>query len=170
MCGQVMGESPAVAPPWRPPDPSQIDSSYRPAWAGTGAPSQRDVDKASRQLRWAWLAIAFVGSVNVGLAFIAQMRSVRVLQQQGFAWGAAIEGGIYLVLAFFIWRWSLIALGIATVLLLFDAAVTLLVLHRFGGLLLRAAILYAVYQGFHALDALKKHHAAEAASDQLKAA
>jgi hypothetical protein len=164
MCGQA-GESSGVAP-WQPPDPSQVDTaSY---WPESRGPSQRDVNKAASQLRWAWLAVAFVGSVNVALAAIAGM-GVPLLQRY-LGWGAALEGGVYLILAFFIWRRSLIALGIATVLLLIDAVVVLLVVHQFAGIVLRAAILYAVFQGFYAIDVLKKHRAAEGISDQPRAA
>lgn len=166
MCGQAGDPASGVAP-WQPPDSSQADSASH--WAVSRGPSKRDVDKATSQLRWAWLAVAFVGSVNVALYAIAELGGVTLMKQY-FSWGAALEGGVYLILAFFIWQRSLIALGIAIVLLLIDAVVVLLVVHQFAGIVLRAAILYAVFQGFYAIDVLKKQKAAEGMSDQPRAA
>jgi hypothetical protein len=113
------------------------------------------VRQARSRLRWAWGAAAFVGGLGAGISLIAELGPVPELQTL-FNWGSLVEGGIYCLLAYFIYRRSKIALGIATALYILDFIAILVTGHAVGVSFVRLAILFAFFRAFTAIDVLKQ--------------
>ena len=90
------------------------------AVTGAVAPAQQpqvrpalpaEVQKAQKRVRHAWQFFAFIGALSVVAGTVAELANVDLLQNY-FDWYSVAEGAIFLVLAYFIRRGSLIALGI----------------------------------------------------------
>src|SRR5947207_4235847 len=91
------------------------------AVTGAVAPAQQpqvrpalpaEIQKAQKRVRHAWQFIAFIGALSVVLGTVAELGNIDLLQNY-VDWYAVVEGAIFLVLAYFVRRGSLIALGIA---------------------------------------------------------
>ena len=169
----VCATTAAIAPAgqsgeWQPPpDAAPIPlASSAASWAsGAGTtipagPRLTEVIRAQKQLKWAWSAAAVIGTINVAAGALAELIPVPALLHL-VNWGAAVEGAIYIVLAYFIRRGSRVALGIATGLLGLDAAALLLAGQVAGAVSpLRLVILFALVRGFGAIAVLRRASAA----------
>src|SRR2546430_2649431 len=91
------------------------------AVTGAVAPAQQpqvrsalpaEIQKAQKRVRHAWQFIAFIGALSVVAGTVAELANVDLLQNY-FDWYSVAEGAIFLALAYFVRRGSLIALGIA---------------------------------------------------------
>jgi hypothetical protein len=151
---------------WKPPPASEVDLSYKPAWAApTGVASSASLAKAVSRVRWAWGAAAFVGTLNIGIGAAAEFVPVPVLVKVGFGWPGIIEGLIYLVLAYFIHRLSVVALLIAMGLYALDAIVTTIAVHSAAGVGVRVVILLIFWRAIGAIADLKKSREAAKADE-----
>ena len=169
MCATTAAIAPAGQPrEWQPPpdaEPVQLASSAA-SWAsGPGTtilagPRSTEVERARKQLKWAWTAAAFIGTINVAAGALAELIPIPALLHL-VNWGAVVEGAIYIVLAYFIRRGSKIALGITTGLLVLDAVALLLAGQLVGAVSpLRIVIFLALVRGFSAISVLRRAHAA----------
>ncbi|MCB9547003.1 MAG: hypothetical protein H6706_14275 [Myxococcales bacterium] len=127
-------------------------------------------DPASR-VKVAQGVIWFVGGLTLILGVVAEVAQVRLLLELGMGWIAAGVGVVFGVLGYFVGKRSMIALGLATGLLLVDTVLTLMATTgagRFpsGAVFVRVFLLIALFQGFGAIKALK---AADARKDQADA-
>jgi hypothetical protein len=151
---------------WQPPPASEVNLSYKPAWAvPTGVASSASLTKAASRVRWAWGAAAFVGVVNIGIGAAAEFVPIPILLKVGFGWPGIIEGLIYLVLAYFIYRLSVVALLLAMGLYALDAVVTLIAVHSAGGVGVRIVVLLIFWRAIGAIADLKKSRAAAKADE-----
>jgi hypothetical protein len=122
MCAAVGAIAPAQ-PVWTAPkDVAGAGELSRSAasWATTpGAIRQTDLDKATKGVRRAFRIYAVIGALNLGISLLAELADLTALQGL-FDWYSAIEGGIFLVIAFFVRRGSLPAAIVGAVLYLLD--------------------------------------------------
>jgi hypothetical protein len=162
--GRSSGSAPVEA--WQPPPASEVNLSYKPAWAvPTGVASSATLAKGVSRVRWAWGAAAFVGAVNIGLGAAAELVPIPILLKVGLGWPGVVEGTIYLVLAYFISRLSIVALLIAMGLYAFDAIITMITLHSAGGVGVRVVVLLIFWRAIGAIADLKKSRAAAKADE-----
>jgi len=131
MCATMGMIAPAQQPQvWQPPTvsgpPVQYASSAAGWVGGREARPTTDIEllKARNSVRRAARIFMIVGGVSAGLGLAAEIGNITVLLSL-FDWGAVVEGGIFLLLAFFAWRGSLIATGIGTGLYVLDTLVLL---------------------------------------------
>jgi hypothetical protein len=96
------------------------------SWATTpGTIPQTDLDKAKKGVRRAFRIYAIIGVINIGLGSLAELADLTALQSI-FNWYSAIEGGIFLVIAYFVRRGSLAATVVGAVLYLLDTLALIL--------------------------------------------
>ena len=149
------------------------------AVTGAVAPAQQpqvrsalpaEVQKAQKRVTHAWQFIAFIGALSVVAGTVAELANVDLLQNY-FDWYSVAEGAIFLVLAYFVRRGSLIALGIAIGLYALDTA-ALFATGHFG--IIRILILLFLLRSLGAANLLRQHRKALAqqptAQDQPRAA
>ena len=149
------------------------------AVTGAVAPAQQpqvrpalpaEVQKAQKRVKHAWQFIAFIGALSVVAGTIAELANVDLLQNY-FDWYSVAEGAIFLVLAYFVRRGSLIALGIAIGLYALDTA-ALFATGHFG--IIRILILLFLLRSLGSANLLRQHRKALAqqptAQDQPRAA
>jgi len=149
------------------------------AVTGAVAPAQQpqvrpalpaEVQKAQKRVRHAWQFIAFIGALSVVAGAVAELANIDLLQNY-FDWYSVAEGAIFLVLAYFVRRGSLIALGIAIGLYALDT-VTLFATGHFG--IIRILILLFLLRSLGSANLLRQHRKALAqqptAQDQPRAA
>lgn len=131
MCATVGAIAPAQ-PVWTPPkDAASASELSRSAasWAATpGTIRQTDLDKATKGVRRAFRIYAIIGLINVGLGSLAELADLTALQS-AFDWFSAIEGGIFLVIAYFVRRGSLTASIVGAVLYFLDTLALILTAH-----------------------------------------
>jgi hypothetical protein len=116
----------AIAPPqplWTPPKEAagagELASSAA-SWATSpGVIRKADLDKATKGVRRAFWIYAIVGTINLGIGLLAELADLTPLQGL-FNWYSAVEGGIFLVIAFFVRGGSLPATIVGAVLYLLD--------------------------------------------------
>jgi hypothetical protein len=167
ICATTAAIAPAGQPqPWQPPadaGPVAFASSAA-SWAsgqGTTSPAgvrSSELARARKDLKWAWSGAAFIGTINVVAGALAELVPITALLRL-VNWGAAVEGAIYILLAYFIRRGSKIALGLATGLLVLDGIALLIAGQAIGAVSpLRIVILLALVRGFHAIDVLRRAH------------
>src|SRR2546430_268458 len=129
-----------------------------------------EVQKAQKRVKHAWQFIAFIGALSVVAGTVADLANVDLLQNY-FDWYSVAEGAIFLVLAYFVRRGSLIALGIAIGLYALDTA-ALLATGHFG--IIRILILLFLLRSLGSANLLRQHRKALAqqptAQDQPRAA
>src|SRR5437667_7354752 len=178
MCAVTGAVAPAQQPlVWQPPNqataPTELASSAA-SWAASGAAVRpalpTDIQKAQKRVRHAWQFIAFIGALSVVLGTVAELGNIDLLQNY-VDWYAVVEGAIFLVLAYFVRRGSLIALGIAIGLYALDT-VALFATGHFG--IIRILILLFLLRSLGAANLLRQHRKALAqqptAQDQPRAA
>jgi hypothetical protein len=122
MCAAVGGVAPAQ-PVWTPPQEAagapELAASAA-SWAmSAGAIRKTDLDKAKKGVRRAFRVYAAFGAINLGMGAIAELADLTALQGL-FNWYGAIEGAIFLVIAYFVRGGSLPATIIGGVLYLLD--------------------------------------------------
>ena len=122
MCATVGAIAPAQ-PVWTPPkdaaDAGELASSAA-SWAlPAGAIRKTDLDKAIKGVRRAFQIYAILGVLNLGLGLLAELADLTALQGL-FNWYSAIEGGIFLVIAYFVRSGSMPAAIVGAVLYFLD--------------------------------------------------
>jgi len=168
----VMGAIAPVQQPWQPPvdaaAPSELASSAA-SWAGGYAsrPSlNQDLEKAHKHVRRAVRYFAVYGGIAAGLGVAAEVFDWTAIQSI-FNWFSAIEGGIFLVLAYLASRKSAVAIGIGAGLYFLD---TLALLFSGHFSYLRLFILAVLIRSVLAANMLSKRAKTVAAPDQSRAA
>lgn len=116
-------------------------------------------------LAYAASALAIVGALGLITGGIAEIFSITPMLQRGMNLGVAAQGLIYLILAFFVHRRSLVAAGLAVALVALDMIALLFLptgtagISSVGGLILRAILLVYLIRGVGALRALRSSSA-----------
>jgi len=178
MCAVTGAIAPAQQPQvWQPPNqaapPTELASSAA-SWAVTGGVVRpalpAEIQKAQKRVRHAWQFIAFIGALSVVAGTVAELANIDLLQNY-FDWYSVAEGATFLVLAYFVRRGSLIALGIAIGLYALDTA-ALFATGHFG--IIRILILLFLLRSLGSANLLRQHRKALAqqptAQDQPRAA
>jgi len=164
MCAVTGAVAPAQQPQvWQPPTqapaPTELASSAA-SWAtsgGTVGPAlPADIQKAQKRVRRVWQFITFIGALSVVAGTVAELGNVDLLQSY-FDWYSVAEGAIFLVLAYFIRRGSLIALGITIGLYALDT-VALFATGHFG--IIRILILLFLLRSLGSANLLRQHRKA----------
>ena len=167
---------------WNPPTLAPIPAAASPlasvsagstsAGLGSAAAAAASL-KAQKALRQAFWLFVIVGGLSVGLGAVAELGEISELQGL-FNWYSVGEGAIFLVLAYFTWRGSLIAAMIGAGLYVLDT-VLLLVTGYFS--IVRVAIIIGLartimtaYQFRQRAQQLSAQSGAGAAPDQTRAA
>jgi hypothetical protein len=178
MCAVTGAVAPAQQPlVWQPPNQATAPTELAPSAASgavTGAavrpPLPAEIQKAQKRVRHAWQFIAFIGALSIVAGTVAELGNIDLLQNY-FDWYAVAEGAIFLVLAYFVRRGSLIALGIAIGLYALDT-VALFATGHFG--IIRILILLYLLRSFGSANLLRRHRKAlaqqPAAQEQPRAA
>jgi len=122
MCATVGAIAPAQ-PVWTPPreaaGAAELASSAS-SWATSpGAIRKTDLDKATKGVRRAFRIYTIVGVINLGLGLLAELANLTALQSS-FNWYSAIEGGVFLLIAYFVRSGSLPATIVGAVLYFLD--------------------------------------------------
>ncbi|MDQ6883612.1 MAG: hypothetical protein M3077_05145 [Candidatus Dormibacteraeota bacterium] len=173
MCAVTGAIAPVGQPqPWQAPrdavGPEALASSAA-SWAGgyQGRPSlPLELEKARKQVGWAARYFAVIGGLSAGLGICAELFEwTSVLGF--FNWFSAIEGAIFVVLAYFARGASVVAIGIGAGLYFLDTLALLLSGH-FS--LFRLLILAVLIRAVLAANMVRKHAAASRAQDQSRAA
>jgi hypothetical protein len=171
LCATVGAIAPAQ-PVWTPPkdvaSAAELSGSAA-SWATTpGAIRQTDLDKATKGVRRAFRIYAALGAINVGLGAFAELSGLTALQSV-FDWFTAIEGGIFLVIAFFVRRGSLPAAIVGAVLYFLDT-LALIATGHFS--VVRIVILVFLGEAILASNQLRKQRKAmqQPPGDQSRAA
>jgi len=128
MCATVGAIAPAQ-PVWTPPKEvagaAELSSSAA-SWAtAPGTIRKTDLDKAIKGVRRAFRIYAIIGVLNLGVGLLAELGDLTALQGL-FNWYSAIEGGIFLVIAYFVRRGSLAATIVGALLYLLDTLALIL--------------------------------------------
>jgi hypothetical protein len=145
MCAVVA----AIAPAQQPVAGAASPGAVRPALPA-------DVVKAQKRVREAWQFLGFIGAVWLVIGTIAELGNIDGLLNY-FDWYTAAEGAVFLVLAYFIRRGSLIALGIAIALYALDT-VALVVTGHFG--IIRILILIFLARSLGSANLVRQHRKA----------
>lgn len=173
MCAVYGAGTPVQQPqPWVPPAdsaaPPELASSAA-SWAGGYAsrPSlNQDLKKAHKHVRRAVLYFAIYGGIAAGLGVAAEVFDWTAVQSI-FNWFSAIEGGIFLLLAYLASRRSAVAIGIGAGLYFLD---TLALLFSGHFSYVRLFILAVLIRSVLAANMLRQHEKTAAAPDQSRAA
>ena len=164
MCAAIGAVAPAEQPPvWQAPiqspAPTELASSAA-SWAASGGAARpalpADIQKAQKRVRQAWQFIAFIGALSVVAGTVAELGNIDLLQNY-FDWYSVAEGAIFLLLAYFVRRGSLIALGIAIGLYALDT-VALFATGHFG--IIRILILLFLLRSLGSANLLRQHRKA----------
>jgi len=128
MCATMGAIAPAQTV-WTPPKEvagaAELTASAA-SWATSpGAIRKTDLDKATKGMRRAFRIYAIIGVINIGLGLLAELADLTALQGI-FNWYSAIEGGIFLLIAYFVRRGSLAATIVGAVLYLLDTLALIL--------------------------------------------
>jgi|GEM_PF-6527776 len=128
MCAAVGAVAPAQQV-WTPPKEAagatELASSAA-SWATSpGAIRKTDLDKATKGMRRAFRIYAIIGVINLGIGLLAELADLTALQNL-FNWYSVIEGGIFLVIAYFVRRGSMGATIVGAVLYLLDTLALIL--------------------------------------------
>ena len=129
--------------------------------------------KAQKALRQAFWLFVIVGGLSIGLGALAELGEISQLQGL-FNWYSVGEGAIFLVLAYFTWRGSLIAAIIGAGLYVLDTVLLLLTgyfsIVRVAIIIGLARTIMTAYQFRQQAKLLSVQPGAGAASDQTRAA
>lgn len=179
---------PSIPPPapvtWNPPQQSGTPSGAvgsTPTWPSTpfhaqsvSAPTSAVAGslKAKKALRQAFWLFVIVGGISVAAGLVAELGEIGELQGF-FNWSSVGEGTIFLLLAYFTWRGSLIAAIIGAVLYVLDS-ILLLITGYFS--IVRVAIIVGLAQTIFSAYTFRQQarqlaaQAGPAAADQTRAA
>jgi len=128
MCAAVGAVAPAQQV-WTPPKEAagaaELASSAASWVTAPGAIRKTDLDKATKGMRRAFRIYAIIGVINLAIGLLAELADLTALQNL-FNWYSAIEGGIFLVIAYFVRRGSLGATIVGAVLYLLDTLALIL--------------------------------------------
>jgi hypothetical protein len=155
MCATIGAIAPA-RPAWTPPKDAagaaELASSAK-SWAlPAGAIRQTDLDKAKKGVRRAFWIYAVIGALNLGLGLLAELADITVLKNL-FNWYGAVEGGIFLVIAYFVRSGSMPA-AIAGAVLYFLDTLAMIFAGYFS--IVRIIILAALGEAILATNQLRK--------------
>jgi hypothetical protein len=172
MCATVGAIAPAQ-PVWTPPKEvagaSELSRSAA-SWASSpGTIRQTDLAKAKKGVRRAFRIYTIVGVINIGLGSLAELADLTALQSI-FNWYSAVEGGIFLLIAYFVRRGSLAATIVGAVLYLLDT-LALILAGSFS--IVRLIILVFLGEAILAANQLRKQRklmAQQPPADQSRAA
>jgi hypothetical protein len=177
MCAAVGAVAPAQQV-WTPPTeaaaPHELSSSAA-SWAAAPGAARpvlpTDLKKAEKKVREAWQFIAGIGVLNIALGVVAESAGIPVLLNY-FDWFSVGVGVVFLVLAYFIRRGSMVAMGITIALYALDTFLLFFTGHL---AIIRIVILVFLVQGLGSLNLLKQQRKAAArqqatGSDQMRAA
>ena len=122
MCAAVGAVAPAQ-PGWTAPKDAagaaELASSAS-SWAiSPRTIRQTDLDKAKKGVRRAFRIYTIVGVINLGLGLLAELANLTALQS-AFNWYSAIEGGVFLLIAYFVRSGSMPATVVGAVLYFLD--------------------------------------------------
>lgn len=181
MCAAVGQVSPVQQrQAWTPPkdaaSPVELASSAA-GWAsvpGAARPMRTDqLEKAKKEVRRAAWIFAIVGGISVALGLVAEFADIAWLQAIG-NWYTVAEGAVFLLLALFVSRGSVVAAGIGAGLYVLDTIAL-----AFAGYfsIIRILIIIALVRAVLSANALRKERrqaasqpAAAAPPDQSRAA
>ncbi|HEX9097116.1 MAG TPA: hypothetical protein VF990_13565 [Candidatus Dormibacteraeota bacterium] len=172
MCATVGAIAPSQ-PVWTPPKEvagaAELSRSAA-SWATTpGTIRQTDLEKAKKGVRRGFRIYAIIGIINVGLGLLAELADLAPLQSI-FNWYSAVEGGIFLLIAYFVRRGSLAATIVGAVLYLLDT-LALILAGSFS--IVRLVILVFLGEAILAANQLRKQRkllAQQPRADQAQAA
>ena len=177
MCAAVGAVAPAQQV-WTAPKeatgPLELSSSAA-SWAapaGAGRPAlPTDLTKAEKKVREAWQFIGAIGLLNIGVGLVAEVGGISTLLNY-FDWFSVGVGVAFLVLAFFIRKGSMVAMGITIGLYALD---TILLFWTGHFAFLRVVILFFLVQALGSLNLLRQQRKAAAQQqspgpDQMRAA
>lgn len=172
LCAAVGAIAPAQ-PVWTPPKEvagaAELSSSAA-SWATSpGAIRKTDLDKTTKGVRRAFRIYAIIGVINLGIGLLAELADLTALQGL-FNWYSVIEGGIFLVIAYFVRRGSLPATIVGAVLYLIDT-LALILAGYFS--IVRIIVLAFLGEAILAANQLRKQRKAmqqQSNADKLRAA
>lgn len=127
-----------------------------------GKPLPGSSSDPQARLKNAYGIVYFVAGLNLVLGLIAFLFRVPFLQQMGIGFGSIIFGLVFLILAFFVQRKSLVALILAISLFALDGLLTVYLAvtqgHApgTGGLIARGFLLIPMIQGIGAIKVLRQ--------------
>jgi hypothetical protein len=173
LCAAVGAIAPAQ-PVWRPPKEvagaAELSSSSAASWATSpGAIRKTDLDKATKRVRRAFRIYAIIGVINLGIGLLAELADLTALEGL-FNWYSVIEGGIFLVIAYFVRSGSLPATIVGAVLYLIDT-LALILAGYFS--IVRIIVLAFLGEAILAANQLRKQRKAmqqQSNADKLRAA
>ena len=175
---------------WNPPQQSSTPAGGvvpTPSWSSTPSPVQGALVqrasvpataaaaslKAQKSLRQAFWLFLIVGGISVGLGVLAEVGEIGELQGL-FNWYSVGEGAIFLLLAYFTWRGSLIAAIIGAALYVLDSVLLLITgyfsIVRVAIILGLARTILTAYTFRQQAQQLSAQQGAAAAPDQTRAA
>ena len=167
MCAAVGAVAPAQSS-WTPPTeashPTELASSAASWAANAGAVRPAlpaDIKKAQKKVREAWQFIAFIGALNIGVGILAETADITFLLNY-FDWFSVGVGAVFLALAYFIRRGSMVAMGISLGLYTLDTALLFWSGHF---AIIRIFILFFLVQGLGSLNLLRQQRKAAAMRD-----
>jgi hypothetical protein len=125
MCAAVGSVAPAP-PTWTPPKvaaaPRELSSSAA-SWAAepraVRAPLPAEIERAKKGVASGFRIFAIIGILNLGLGLLAELAGLTALKGL-FNWYSAIEGAIFLVIAYFVRSGSMVATVIGASLYFLD--------------------------------------------------
>jgi hypothetical protein len=127
-----------------------------------GKPLPGSASDPEVRLRNAYNLIYVIAVLNVVLGVVAEVGKVSFLQELGLGWYSVAFGLIYAALGYFTSKRSTLALGAAVGLFALDGILSVVANSTaggtppIGGILVRIFFLYAMIQGFGAINALKQ--------------
>lgn len=173
MCAAVGQVAPVQQPVvWQAPTESGPPVQYAASaasWVGgreARPTSTLELAKARNSVRRAARIFIIVGGISMGLGLVAELGNISVLLDI-VDWGSVVEGGIFLALAFFAWRGSLVAIGIGTGLYALDTVILLATGH-FS--IVRILVIVWLGQSFLSAITLRQHMKRSAAAAKAAAA
>jgi hypothetical protein len=177
MCAAVGAVAPAQ-PAWTPPAeaaaPVELASSAA-SWAAhpgaVRAALPADIKKAQKKVREAWQFLAVIGALNIGVGAFAETADITFLLNY-FDWFSVGVGVVFMGLAYFVRRLSMVAMWISLGLYTLDTGLLFWTGHF---AVARIFILVFLAQGLGSMNLLRQQRKAAArqdptAPDQLRAA
>ncbi len=135
-----------------------------------GQPLPGSATDPQARLKAAYIITYFIAGLNLVLGLVATLFQVEFLQQLGIGFYSLIFGLIFLVLAIFIQRKSMVSLILAIIIFIVDGVLGFVFSAIAGvtpsttGTLGRVILLIPMFQGIGAIKALKKQAESQQAS------
>lgn len=175
MCATVGSIAPANQP-WTPPKeasgPLELSSAAASWAAQPGAvrpPLPADIAKARKELTSGFRIFAIIGVINLVAGLVAELADVTALKGL-FNWFSVIEGAIFLVVAIFVRKGSMVATSIGAGLYFLDT-IALIIAGYFS--IIRIVILFFLGRAILSANFLRQQRKAmqqQAPADQSRAA